>query len=57
MENLVLKWIREARLNLKTSIIILVLALLMWAVVSYVRIRDFVPPELTQPVEGPAVNP
>lgn len=57
MENLVLKWIREARLNMKTGIIILVLAILMWAVVTYVRVRDFVPPELKEPVEAPTRTP
>ena len=45
--------IRNARVDLKTGIIVLVLALLMWAVVAYARIRDFVPEEYTEPVEPP----
>lgn len=49
-----LKWIRGARLDLKTGIVIIVLALLMWAVVVYVNVRDFVPDELTEPREAPA---
>ena len=48
-----LKWIRGARLDLKTGIAIIVVALLVWAVVVYVRVRDFVPEELTHPVEAP----
>ncbi|MGD8320751.1 MAG: hypothetical protein PVJ02_09860 [Gemmatimonadota bacterium] len=52
-----LKRIRHARIDMKTGIIILVLALLMWGVVTYVRIRDFVPPELKEPVEAPAHTP
>lgn len=48
-----LKWIREARLDFKTGIFLLVLAVLMWAVFTYVRIRDLVPPEMTEPLEAP----
>lgn len=44
-----IKWIRGVRLNFKTGVFILVLAALMWAMVVYVNIRDFVPKELTQP--------
>lgn len=47
-----LGWIRDARINLKTGIVIILIALAMWAVVAYVNIRDFVPEELTQPTEG-----
>lgn len=48
-----LKWIRGARLDMKTGIVVIVLTLLVWAVVVYVQVRDFVPEELTQPVEAP----
>ncbi len=40
-----LTWIRGKRLDLKTTIIVLVVALLAWAVVVYVNLRDFVPSE------------
>ena len=52
-----LKSIRNARINLKTGLVILALALIMWAMVVYVRIRDFVPPEFSEPVEAPVRNP
>jgi hypothetical protein len=45
--------IRAARVDLRTGILIIALALLVWGVVAYVRIRDFVPAELTQPAEAP----
>ena len=48
-----LEWIRGARINLKTGLIIIALALAVWAVVVYVNLRDFVPAELTQPDEAP----
>lgn len=44
-----LGWIRNARVNLKTGLVIIALALAVWAVVVYVNVRDFVPEELTQP--------
>ena len=47
-----LGWIRDARINLKTGLIVIALALAMWAVVVYVNLRDFVPEELTQPTEA-----
>jgi len=45
--------IRAARVNLRTGILIIALALLVWGVVTYVRIRDFVPAELTDPERDP----
>jgi len=53
----VLKTIRNARINLKTGLFILALALIMWAMVVYVRVRDFVPEELKAPVETPVRTP
>ena len=47
-----LGWIRDARINLKTGLIVIAIALAMWAVVVYVNLRDFVPEELTQPTEA-----
>lgn len=44
-----LGWIRNARVNLKSGLVIIALALAVWAVVVYVNVRDFVPEELTQP--------
>ncbi|HKJ00957.1 MAG TPA: hypothetical protein VJ997_00845 [Longimicrobiales bacterium] len=49
-----LKSIRSARISLRTGLFILALALLMWAMVVYVRVRDFVPEEFTQPVDSSA---
>lgn len=48
-----LEWIRGARINLKTGLVIIALALAVWAVVVYVNLRDFVPDELTPPTEAP----
>ncbi len=48
-----LRRIRRIRFDLKTSIVILALALIVWGVVTYVRIRDFIPPELNEPPQAP----
>ena len=59
-----LNWIRNARINLKTGLVVIALALTAWVVVIYVSMRDYVPedmtgdnpPELTdgpQPVNAP----
>lgn len=48
-----LEWIRGARINLKTGLVIIALSLAVWAVVVYVNLRDFVPDELTPPTEAP----
>ena len=47
-----LGWIRNARVNFKTGVVVILIALAVWALVTYVNIRDFVPEELTQPKEG-----
>jgi len=44
----VLKWIRGKRLDLKTTIILLIIALAFWALSSWTRIKDFIPKELRQ---------
>lgn len=44
-------WIRNARLSFKTGLVIIVIALAVWAVIVYVNLRDFVPEELTRPPE------
>lgn len=44
-----LGWIRNARIDLRTGIVVIALALAAWAVVVYVNIRDFVPEEITEP--------
>ena len=44
-----LGWIRNARIDMKTGIVIIALALAVWALVVYVNVRDFVPEEFTQP--------
>jgi hypothetical protein len=47
-----LEWIRNARINLKTGLVIIALALAVWAAVVFVNLRDFVPEGLTQPTEA-----
>jgi hypothetical protein len=44
-----LKWVRGARIDWKTGIVVIALALAAWAAVVYVSVRDFVPEEVTQP--------
>jgi hypothetical protein len=48
-----LGWIRNARIDLRTGLVVIALALAVWAVVVYVNVRDFVPEELTRPTEAP----
>lgn len=36
---------------MKTGIVIIILTLIVWGVMVYVNIRDFVPEEFTQPRE------
>ena len=47
-----LRKIQGARVGRKTALVIIALALALWAAVVYVNIRDFVPEELTEPVPG-----
>jgi len=44
--------IRGARVGRKTALMVVLLALALWAVVVYVNVRDFVPEELTEPIPG-----
>lgn len=46
-----LDWIRGARINLKTGLVIIVLALAFWGVFIYASVSDFVPDELSEPTE------
>jgi hypothetical protein len=48
-----LKNIRGARVSFKTFAIVVALALLVWAVVVYVQIRDFMPDEVVETSGGP----
>ena len=41
---------RGKRFDLKTTVIVLVIAALVYALFIYVNIRDFVPDELTEPI-------
>ena len=43
-----LKRIRGARVSFKTFAIVVGLALLVWAAVVYVQIRDFVPDDMVE---------
>lgn len=49
-----LKWIRGKRFDIKTTVIVIALALLVWAMVVYVNLRDFVPEELTESTDTAA---
>lgn len=49
-----LKWIRGKRLDLKTTIIVLVLATAMWAVVTYANIKEFIPREYRERADSAA---
>jgi len=42
------KWIRGKRFDLKTTVIVLAIAGVIWALFVYVNVRDFVPEELTR---------
>lgn len=42
--------IRGARVSRKTALVVVVIALAVWAVVVYVRVRDFVPVEFREPI-------
>ena len=44
-----LKWVRNARIDWRIGVLVIGLALAIWAAVVYVNVRDFVPDELTQP--------
>ena len=48
-----LEWIRNARIDWKTGLVVIAIALTGWAIVVYVNVRDFVPIEFTQPVGDP----
>jgi uncharacterized membrane protein len=48
MGDTMLKWMRGKRFDMKTTIIIVVLALAAWAFVVYLNIENFVPEELTE---------
>jgi hypothetical protein len=43
-----LKWMRGKRFDMKTTIIVIVLALVAWALVIYANVEEFVPDEFTQ---------
>ncbi|MEQ8329714.1 MAG: hypothetical protein RJQ04_15540 [Longimicrobiales bacterium] len=51
-----LEGLRGTRLDLKTSVIVVVLTLLVWAAVVYVNLRDIVPEELQTPVDSAATR-
>jgi len=46
-----LKWMRGKRFDLKTSAILIAIAIAMWGLFTWANIVNFVPEELTQPVE------
>ena len=51
-----LKSIRNARVDLKTGIVVIAVALLVWALVIFVNLRDFVPEEFLTPVDSSATR-
>lgn len=47
-----LRRIQGARVSRRTALVVLLVALVIWGVVIYVRVRDFVPAEFTEPTSG-----
>ena len=43
-----LKWMRGKRFDLKTTVIVIVIALVAWAIVVYANVQEFVPEEFTE---------
>lgn len=43
-----IKWMRGKRFDLKTSIVVIVVALAVWAFMIYANVENFVPDEVTQ---------
>lgn len=43
-----LKWMRGKRFDLKTTIIVIMIAVAAWAFVVYLNIENFVPAELLE---------
>ena len=43
-----LGWIRGKRFDLKTTVVLLLIAVAVWAVVSWARIKDFIPVEFRE---------
>lgn len=46
-----LKWIRDARIDFKTGVILIVITLIIWAAVVYLNMNDVVE-EFSQPRSG-----
>lgn len=46
-----LKWIRDARIDFKTGVILIVITLAVWAAVVYLNMNDVVE-EFSQPPSG-----
>lgn len=54
----VLKMIRDARIDFRTGVVIIALALAAWAAVVYLNARDMVPAEFREaPAEAPDAVP
>ena len=43
-----LKWMRGKRFDMKTTVIVIVIALVAWAIVVYANVQEFVPDEFTE---------
>lgn len=48
--------IQDVRIGYKTGLVIIGIALVVWGLFAYARIKDFVPEELKHPTEGPAAT-
>ena len=46
-ERMMLNWIRNARIDLRTGLVVIAMALTLWAVVIYVSVRDYEPEAMT----------
>ncbi|MEZ4416915.1 MAG: hypothetical protein R3E10_14285 [Gemmatimonadota bacterium] len=52
-----LKWIRGKRFDLRTTILVIALALAIWGLVVASNVKNFVPEELRQPTDDAAATP
>ena len=49
-----LGWLRGKRFDRRTTLVVLAVALVAWAAVVYVNVRNFVPEELRDTTRAPA---
>ena len=52
-----MKWMRGKRFDMKTTVVVIVLALVAWGLVMMANADDFIPEELQQSVDENVVRP